>query len=124
MRSFQIFVAAILMAVLTVVGASATITDSIIPLTLTDGGASTTASTTTSTTASATAGIILNPTPFPNPNNTSGCSPCYCDGETWDDLGTWGAISWALQNSGIVRVTYIPGGYHVSFAPQHPQEHF
>lgn len=126
MHSIRIFMAAILMAILTLVGASAIIDNNLIAstLTLTDGGPSTTASTTTSITATTTASIILNPTPFSNPNNTSGCSPCYCDGETWDDLGTWGAISWALQNSGIVRVTYIPGGYHVSFAPQHPHVHF
>ncbi|KAI7783836.1 hypothetical protein LA080_011309 [Diaporthe eres] len=106
----------IITSTLSVVGPSAAIDDNLIAsaLNLTDGGASTTASTTTSTTASTSASIILNPTPFSNPNNTSGCNPCYCEGETWDDLGTWGATSWALQNSGIVRVTYIPGGYHVN----------
>ncbi|KAG6362249.1 hypothetical protein INS49_010479 [Diaporthe citri] len=120
MQSIQIFMAAILMAILSLVGASATINASATiadntaasTLTLTGGSASTTASTTTSITASTTASIIVNPTP--NPKDTRNCSPCYCDGETWDQLGTWETISWALQNSGIVRVVYIPGGYHVN----------
>lgn len=144
MQSMQIFLAAILMAVLSLASANDNISDRAMVSILTPNGPSTTvydssiASTltlgpstsdcittsTASVTASTTASIILNPTPFTNPNDTQSCSPCYCEGETWDELGTWQAISWALQNSGIVRVTYIPGGYHVSPAPQHRQVHF
>lgn len=101
----QTFLAAILMATLTLAAASAniSISDSIIP------------STATSTTSSTATSITLEPNHTPNPNDTAGCSPCYCDGETWDNLGSWNDINRALQNSGIVRVTTIPHGYHVSY---------
>ena len=106
MQSIQALMTAILMATLALVGAgtSISISDSII-------------TSTTSTTASSTAiGIVPHLSPSANTSSTD-CDPCYCDGETWDQLGTWKEIRNALQDSGIVRVTSIPQGYHVSYPP-------
>lgn len=95
------FMTAILLAVLALVGADASTSDSIITFP-------------TSTTASSTAiGITPNPSTGAITNSTD-CSPCFCDGEAWNNLGTWKDIRSALQNSRVVRVTSIPEGYHVS----------
>lgn len=102
----QTFLAAILMATLTLVDASADI--------IIDDIILSTPSSTTSNVARAIT-ITLDPNPTPNPSFNGGCSPCYCGGETWDQLGTWEEISAALQDSRIVKGPRIPGGYHVSY---------
>lgn len=111
---------AILMATLTLVGAVANTNDTSIPstLTITEGPVF-------STTSGATSSISLtismtpnaNPTPTPDPiaNASKSCTPCYCEGETWDQLGYWQLLKDALMNSGVVRVTFVPEGYHVSY---------
>lgn len=107
MPAMQAFLDAIFMATLTLVVASADIiiSDDIIAFT---------PSSTTGNTARAIT-ITLDPNPTPNPSFNGGCSPCYCGGETWDQLGTWEEISAALQDSRIVKGPRIPGGYHVSY---------
>lgn len=115
MQLVHIFMAAIFMTTWTLVGASANISDgpiysTIIPFTLTTSTLTITAYTTSSSNATTT-GPGPSPTDIPILKN---CDPCYCEGQTWSDLGSWEEINRALQNSGIVRVTAIPHGYHVS----------
>lgn len=120
MQLTHIFMAAIFMTLWTLLGASANISDGLIystmaPFTL---NSYTTAPSTMTITASTT--VSNNDTgPGPGPSPTGipffrNCKPCYCEGETWDELGSWDGINRALQDSGIVRVTTIPHGYHVS----------
>lgn len=120
MQLMHIFRAVILMTIWTLVGASANISHGIIystkaPFTLTlytmaPSTMTITASTTVSNNATST-GPGSSPTAIPFFRN---CKPCYCEGETWDELGSWEDIHRALQDSGIVRVTTIPHGSHVS----------
>lgn len=119
MQLLHIFMAAIFMTTWTLVGASANISDSLIyctmapftstSYTMSPSTMTITASTTVSNNATST-GPGPSPTAIPFFRN---CKPCYCEGETWDDLGSWDEINRALQDSRIVRVTSIPHGYHV-----------
>lgn len=120
MQLIHALTTAILMATFTLVGAVANTNDTSIPSTLTikEGIDPPTATLTTSSinvTVSMTPNAYPTPTPDPGFNTTKGCDPCYCEGETWDQLGNWQVLKNALMNSGVVRVTTIPGGYHVSY---------
>lgn len=111
---------AILMATLTLVGAVASTSDTSIPstLTITEGPVFSTTSASASS-IGVTFSMTPNASPTPNPdpvsNASKSCTPCYCEGETWDQLGYWQLLKDALMNSGVVRVTFVPEGYHVSY---------
>lgn len=111
----QVFMTAILtVATLFLVGANASTGDGIVASTLTLTG---TAVITISTASTTTDPAAISATPNTNPSasiSDTNVNHCYPEGETWDQLGTWDEINRALQNSRIVRVTFIPGGYHVS----------
>lgn len=114
MQLMHIFMAVIFMTIRTLVGASSNVSDipsysTIIPFTLTTSTLTITAYTTSSSNATTTSPGPV-PTGIPILKN---CSPCYCEGETWNEVGSWEEINRALQGSGIVRVTTIPQGYHV-----------
>lgn len=121
MQFMHALTTAVLIATFTLVGAVTSTNDTSIPSTLTikegiDPPTATPTASSINVTVSMTPNAYPTPTPDPGSNTTKSCDPCYCDGEKWDQLGSWQTLKNALMNSGVVRVTTIPGGYHVSLS--------